>query len=86
MVADQETTCLGLEYFCFEGDGLWTSSDDALVELARSELAQLAEGSDLAQSIATARPGYAFAVDEFEAGTVHGADAHDHDRVGAHRG
>ena len=41
MVADQETTCLGLEYFCFEGDGLWTSSDDALVELARTELAQL---------------------------------------------
>jgi protoporphyrinogen oxidase len=41
MVADQRTTCLGLEYFCFEGDGLWTSSDDDLVELARHELAAL---------------------------------------------
>ncbi len=41
MVADPATTCLGLEYFCFEGDGLWASSDDALVELARRELAQL---------------------------------------------
>ncbi len=41
MVADQKTTCLGLEYFCFEGDGLWNSSDEQLVELARTELAQL---------------------------------------------
>ena len=35
------TTCLGLEYFCFEGDGLWNSSDEALIELGRRELAQL---------------------------------------------
>jgi protoporphyrinogen oxidase len=41
MVPDQSKTCLGLEYFCFEGDGLWTATDDALVERARSELAQL---------------------------------------------
>ncbi|HEY8633549.1 MAG TPA: NAD(P)/FAD-dependent oxidoreductase, partial [Candidatus Dormibacteraeota bacterium] len=41
MVPDQSKTCLGLEYFCFEGDGLWTSEDSALVELAGKELAQL---------------------------------------------
>ncbi|HKW59700.1 MAG TPA: NAD(P)/FAD-dependent oxidoreductase [Candidatus Dormibacteraeota bacterium] len=41
MVPDQAKTCLGLEYFCFEGDGLWTTSDAALVELARKELEQL---------------------------------------------
>jgi len=41
MVADPQTTCLGLEYFCFEGDGLWASSDEDLVELARNELAAL---------------------------------------------
>jgi protoporphyrinogen oxidase len=41
MVPDQGKTCLGLEYFCFEGDGLWTMDDAALVELARGELAQL---------------------------------------------
>ena len=41
MVADPAKTCLGLEYFCFEGDGLWTSTDDQLVELARQELATL---------------------------------------------
>jgi protoporphyrinogen oxidase len=41
MVPDQTKTCLGLEYFCFEGDGLWTSDDRVLVELAKKELAQL---------------------------------------------
>lgn len=41
MTPDDTTTCLGLEYFCFEGDGLWTADDDQLVELARRELAQL---------------------------------------------
>ncbi|HEV2217574.1 MAG TPA: NAD(P)/FAD-dependent oxidoreductase [Candidatus Dormibacteraeota bacterium] len=41
MVPDQAKTCLGLEYFCFEGDGLWTMDDAALIELARRELAQL---------------------------------------------
>ena len=41
MVPDQSKTCLGLEYFCFEGDGLWSSDDSVLVELAGKELAQL---------------------------------------------
>ena len=27
MVPDPSMTCYGLEYFCFEGDGLWTSRD-----------------------------------------------------------
>jgi hypothetical protein len=30
-----------MEYFCFEGDSLWTKSDDALVDLATEELAAL---------------------------------------------
>jgi protoporphyrinogen oxidase len=33
-------SCLGLEYFCFEGDALWTASDDELVALAKREIAQ----------------------------------------------
>ena len=41
MVPDQSKTCLGMEYFCFEGDGMWTSDDATLVDRARSELAQL---------------------------------------------
>lgn len=38
MVPDPEKTCLGLEYFCFEGDGLWTMSDQDLIDLAKKEL------------------------------------------------
>jgi protoporphyrinogen oxidase len=38
LVPDPSKTSLGLEYFCFEGDDLWTSSDDQLVELGRREI------------------------------------------------
>ena len=41
MVPDPETTCLGLEYFCFEGDDLWSRSDAAMRALATEELARL---------------------------------------------
>jgi len=41
MVPDPSTTCLGLEYFCFEGDGLWTTPDAELVELGKRELHRL---------------------------------------------
>ncbi|MET0395791.1 MAG: NAD(P)/FAD-dependent oxidoreductase [Longimicrobiaceae bacterium] len=41
MVPDEGRTCLGLEYFCFEGDGLWTAPDGELVALATRELAEL---------------------------------------------
>jgi len=41
MVPDSSKTCLGLEYFCFEGDGLWTMSDEELIELAKKDLEKL---------------------------------------------
>jgi protoporphyrinogen oxidase len=34
-------TCLGLEYFVFEGDELWSSPDEELIRLGTSELAAL---------------------------------------------
>ncbi|MGZ3328366.1 MAG: NAD(P)/FAD-dependent oxidoreductase [Xanthobacteraceae bacterium] len=34
-------TCLGLEYFCFEDDGLWTMSDEELIALATREVAKV---------------------------------------------
>jgi protoporphyrinogen oxidase len=40
MVKDGRT-CLGLEYFVYEGDELWNSADDDLVELGKRELAAL---------------------------------------------
>jgi protoporphyrinogen oxidase len=41
MIGAPGTTCLGLEYFCFEGDGLWTMSDRDLVALGTRELVHL---------------------------------------------
>jgi len=41
MVPDPALCCYGLEYFCFEGDGLWASADADLLALATRELAAL---------------------------------------------
>ena len=41
MVPDPDTACVGLEYFAFKGDELWTMDDDDLVALATRELNQL---------------------------------------------
>lgn len=41
MTPDPRRSCLGLEYFCFEGDELWCASDEELVELGRREVAAL---------------------------------------------
>ncbi len=38
LVPDPSKTSLGLEYFCFEGDELWTRSDDELVQIGRREI------------------------------------------------
>jgi len=39
MVPDENKACVGLEYFCFEGDGLWTAADRDLIDLGRREMA-----------------------------------------------
>jgi len=41
MVPEPDKVCYGLEYFCFEHDGLWDSSDNDLIELAKRELIQI---------------------------------------------
>jgi protoporphyrinogen oxidase len=41
MVPSPDKTCLGLEYFCFEGDDLWTMADRELIELGKRELQAL---------------------------------------------
>jgi protoporphyrinogen oxidase len=49
MVPEPDKACYGLEYFCFEHDGLWDSSDSDLVALAKRELIKigLARAGDL---------------------------------------
>jgi protoporphyrinogen oxidase len=41
MVPDSTKTSLGLEYFCTEGDALWTMRDEELIQLATSELERI---------------------------------------------
>jgi protoporphyrinogen oxidase len=38
MVPDPSVTFLGLEYFCFEGDGLWNMTDGDLIALGKDEI------------------------------------------------
>ncbi|HEV8632564.1 MAG TPA: NAD(P)/FAD-dependent oxidoreductase [Thermoanaerobaculia bacterium] len=41
LVADPSKVWVGLEYFCDEGDSLWSRSDDELLHLAATELARI---------------------------------------------
>src|SRR5438270_7407732 len=41
MVPNEEDGSIGLEYFCFEGDELWSMADEDLVKLATRELVQI---------------------------------------------
>ncbi len=45
MTADPDRTSLGLEYFCDEGDALWSKSDPELIDFALGELARIGIGS-----------------------------------------
>jgi protoporphyrinogen oxidase len=64
MVKDPDTVWVGLEYFCREGDELWTQSDDALrrlgvEEMGRLRLAEPAECLDgIVIRMPKAYPGY----------------------------
>lgn len=41
LVADPANVWLGLEYFCTEGDSLWSMADDRLIAMASAEMAKL---------------------------------------------
>jgi len=41
MVPDANKTCLGMEYFCSEGDDIWERDDKALIRLATEEIVGL---------------------------------------------
>jgi protoporphyrinogen oxidase len=41
MIPDPQKSCLGMEYFCSEGDSLWEMSDSKLIELASQEIINL---------------------------------------------
>lgn len=58
MVPDPDKTCLGLEYFCHEGDVLWSMSDSELLALGRRELEQLglAQASEIVDGTVVRMP------------------------------
>ena len=60
MVPDAAFCSYGVEYFCFEGDGLWTMTDADLIALAKREIEQPAwdapPTSPMAASSASAKP------------------------------
>ncbi len=58
MVPDARYSSYGLEYFCFEGDGLWTTSDHELIELAKREIQQvnLAASADVVDGCVIRQP------------------------------
>mgnify|MGYP000697517873 CR=1 FL=1 len=49
LLPDPSKVCYGLEYFCHQGDSMWNSKDDELIELATKEIMQigLAKTSDV---------------------------------------
>jgi protoporphyrinogen oxidase len=58
MVPDPAYSSYGLEYFCFEGDGLWTTPDADLIELAKREIQKvnLAASADVVDGCIIRQP------------------------------
>ncbi len=58
MVPDAAYSSYGLEYFCFEGDGLWTTNDSELIELAKREIQKvnLAASADVVDGFVVRQP------------------------------
>jgi len=72
MVPDPSMACYGLEYFCFEGDGLWTLSDAELIDLGKREIGQigLASGIDVVDGCVVRQPKAYPVYDDGYAGNV----------------
>ncbi|HYJ34983.1 MAG TPA: FAD-dependent oxidoreductase, partial [Rhizomicrobium sp.] len=58
MVPDASLNCYGLEYFCFEGDGIWAAADAELIRLASEEVVKLglAEAGDIVDGAVVRQP------------------------------
>jgi len=70
MAVDPARTCLGLEYFCMEGDALWQMDDADLIRLAAAELETigLARAAEVVDGAVIRQPkAYPVYTGEFEA-------------------
>ncbi len=72
LVADSTQVWVGLEFFCAEGDALWSSSDADMIELAKREMQQIgmASPADCMDAVVLrmpkAYPGYYGAYEHFD--------------------
>ncbi len=72
LVKDPDRVWVGLEFFCAEGDALWSSTDAAMIELAKREMRQIGMGDPDQCVDATvlrmpkAYPGYYGAYEHFD--------------------
>ncbi|MBC7246530.1 MAG: NAD(P)/FAD-dependent oxidoreductase [Actinobacteria bacterium] len=58
MVADPEKVWIGLEYFCNEGDGIWSMPDDMMAKFAVDELVKIGfiDGEDVLDHVVVRMP------------------------------
>lgn len=58
LVPNPDYSCYGLEYFCFENDQLWSSSDEELINLAKTEIEKigLAKAGDVVDGCVVRQP------------------------------
>ena len=58
MVKDKENVWIGLEYFCNQGDDLWSKSDDEMSDFATKELVKIGfiNPSDLIDKVVIRMP------------------------------
>lgn len=58
MVADTDNSCIGMEYFCNEGDEFWNRDDSDLITLAKQEMQKLgfAELSEVEDGVVIRQP------------------------------
>lgn len=58
MIPDADKTSIGMEYFCDEGDEIWSMPDDRLIGLARQEISvlKLADEADVFDGVVLRQP------------------------------
>lgn len=58
MVPDADMACYGMEYFCFDGDHLWSAKDEDLIAKATLEIVQLglAKADDVVDGCVVRQP------------------------------
>jgi protoporphyrinogen oxidase len=58
LLPNEDCSCYGLEYFCFEKDEIWNWPDERLIEMARTEMARigLARPEDVTDACVVRQP------------------------------